>query len=189
MSLLILGLALFLGGHLFTRFRDARARLIARFGEGPYKLGYSALVAVGLALTIYGYGHAARIEVWSPPGWTRHVAITLMWPAFVLLVATYLPGHIRAKAKHPMVAAVKIWASGHLIANGDLASIVLFGTFLAYAVLARILLQRAERAEGPPPRPASWPYDVAALALGSAIYVLFGLYLHPILIGVPAFAL
>lgn len=187
MLLLVLGLALFLGTHLMTRARARRAGLVAALGEGRYKGLYSLASALGLALTIYGYAHAPTVALWAPPVWTRHLAIALMWPAFVLVVAAYLPGHIRAKAKHPMLAGVKIWASAHLLANGDLASVVLFGSFLAWAVAARILLKRQERAEGAPRRAASWQNDAVALVLGSVTYLLFGLFLHPILIGVPAF--
>ena len=110
-----------------------------------------------------------------------------MLPAFVLLVATYLPGNIRAKLKHPMLVAVKLWAFAHLLANGDLKSILLFGSFLAWAVIARIGLKRQERREGRAPQTASWRNDVLALVIGTVLYGLFGSVLHPILIGVPAF--
>ncbi|WP_020185091.1 NnrU family protein [Methylopila sp. 73B] len=189
MAILVLGLALFLGTHLFTRARGPRAALIARLGETGYKGLYSLASAVGLAAIIYGYGHAPFVALWTPPGWTRHIPITLMWPAFVLLVAAYLPGKIRARAKHPMLAAVKLWAFSHLCANGDLASVLLFGGFLAYGVIDRILLKRHERAHGAPARPGSWQNDVLALALGTVLYALFGAFLHAILIGVPAFNL
>lgn len=189
MLLLILGLALFLGAHLLTRARGVRAGLIASIGDGPYKIAYSLVSLAGLVLIVIGWRAAPYVELWSPPVWTRHITITLMWPVFVLLVATYLPGHIRAKAKHPMLAAVKLWATAHLISNGDLASVVLFGSLLAYAVFARIALKRAERVEGPVARPASWQNDVVALLIGTIVYGLFGAFLHPLLIGKPAFGL
>ncbi|MFC3693283.1 NnrU family protein [Chenggangzhangella methanolivorans] len=189
MALLILGLALFLGAHLVTRARGVRAGLIARFGEGGYKAAYSLVSLAGLVLIVIGWQAAPYIEIWSPPAWTRHVVILLMWPVFVLLAAYRLPGHIRARAKHPMLAAVKLWATAHLIANGDLASMLLFGSFLAWGVVARIGLKRQERATGAPPRPASWQNDVIALVIGTAIYLLFGTFLHPLLIGRPAFAI
>ncbi|MGA0530938.1 NnrU family protein [Hansschlegelia sp. KR7-227] len=189
MGVLILGLAVFLGAHLFTRARDARARLIARLGETPYKIAYALVSALGLVLIVVGYRAAPFVEIWAPPAWTRHLVITLMWPAFVLLVAAYLPGNIRAKAKHPMLAALKLWATAHLIANGDLASMLLFGSLLAYGVVARILLKREERKNPPVVRKGSWQNDVIALLIGTALYALTGAFLHPILIGVPAFTL
>ncbi|MFC7052816.1 NnrU family protein [Hansschlegelia quercus] len=187
MLILVLGLVLFIGGHLVTRARGVRSRLVARVGEPAYKGAYALITALGLALILLGWRYGPFVPVWDPPGWTRHIPITLMWPAFVLLVATYLPGHIRAKLKHPMLVAVKLWASAHLVANGDLKSILLFGSFLAWAVIARIGLKRQERREGRAPQPASWQNDVVALVIGTVLYGLFGTFLHPILIGVPAF--
>lgn len=192
MLVLVLGLVVFLGAHLFTRARDRRAAMIAAFGgEGTYKLVYSLASAVGLVLIVVGWRLSPVVDVWSPPSWTRHVPEALMWPAFVLLFASHLPGHIKAKAKHPMLLAVKIWATAHLIANGDLASIILFGSFLAWAVVARILIKRAERREGAAPvvPPASWRNDVIALIIGTVSYGLFGALLHPLLIGVRAFGM
>ncbi|GBD48581.1 NnrU family protein [Methylopila sp. Yamaguchi] len=189
MAILAFGLALFLGTHLFTRAAGLRAALVARLGETGYKGLYSLASAVGLAAIIYGYSHAPAVALWSPPGWTRHIPITLMWPAFVLLLAAYLPGKIRERAKHPMLAAVKLWAFSHLCANGDLPSVLLFGGFLAYGVIARILLKRHERAHGAPARRGSWQNDVVAVALGTVLYALFGAFLHAVLIGVPAFIL
>jgi uncharacterized membrane protein len=190
MFLLCLGLGLFLAAHLFTRARARRDALIARIGETPYKIAYSLISLAGLALVVVGYGHAPYVEVWSPPAWTRHVAVTLMWPAMILLVAAYLPGRIQAKTKHPMLAALKLWATAHLVANGDLASIVLFGSLLAYGVAARIALKRRERAEGARPRAlGSWQNDVVAVVLGTVVYGLFGAFLHPLLIGKPAFGM
>ena len=186
MLVLVAGLLIFFGVHLSTRARDNRARLIARFGEGPYKVAYSAISTLALVLIVLGWRSAPFIEIWSPPAWTRHVTITLMLPAFILLAAAYLPGHIRAKAKHPMLAALKLWAAAHLVSNGDLASIILFGSFLAYGVVDRIMLKRAGRGEVRAPQKASWGADVMAVVIGTAAYLLFGIYLHPLLIGVPA---
>ncbi|PZQ17801.1 MAG: NnrU family protein [Ancylobacter novellus] len=183
MILLVLGLVLFIGAHLFARARGPRAALVGRMGEGPYKALYSLVSLAGLALIVIGWRAAPFVEVWSPPVWTRHLALLLMWPAFVLLVSYRLPGHIRAKAKHPMLAAVKLWATAHLLANGDLAGILLFGSLLAWAVFARVALKKAERVEGAPPRPASWQNDLIAIVIGTALYLLFGAFLHPLLIG------
>ncbi|MDR4305073.1 NnrU family protein [Chelatococcus sambhunathii] len=189
MLLLVLGLAVFIGAHLFTRARGVRAGLIARLGEGPYKGLYSLVSLIGLVLIVLGWRTAPYVELWSPPVWTRHLAPLLVWPAFVLIFSAHLPGHIRAKAKHPMLAGLKLWATAHLIANGDLASVILFGSLLAYGVVARIALKRDERAHGAPARPASWQNDVIAAVIGTAAFLLFGAFLHPLLIGKPAFGM
>ena len=187
MLLLVLGLVVFLGTHLFTRARGPRAALVARLGEGPYKGLYSLAALAGLALIVLGWRAAPFVELWSPPAWTRHVTVLLVWPAFILFFAAHLPGYIRSKTKHPMLAGLKLWAAAHLIANGDLASVILFGSLLAYGVIARIALKREERAHGAPERPASWQNDVIAVVIGTAVYLLFGAFLHPLLIGKPAF--
>lgn len=187
MILLVLGLALFLGVHASTRATARRAALIERYGEGPYKAGYSVASALGLALIVLGWRAAPFVPVWDPPAWTRHVAVALMWPAFVLLASAYAPSRIRAKVRHPMLAAVKLWATAHLIANGDLASIILFGAFLAYGVFARVALKRAPN-QGVTPRAATAKGDLIAVAAGTIAYLVFGGLLHRLLIGVPAFA-
>ena len=171
--------------------RQARAGLIGRLGEGTYKGLYSAVALVGIVLISIGYGQyraAGYIPVWTPPVWTQHLNLLLMVIAFILLAAAYLPGHIKARTKHPMLAAVKIWAFGHLLANGDLGSILLFGSFLAWAVLARISAKRRDPVRdhaGPVAAPAGWRNDAIAVAVGLGAYVLFAFYLHPVLIGVP----
>ncbi|MFD0936725.1 NnrU family protein, partial [Methylobacterium trifolii] len=145
MLILILGLVLFLGIHAFSIARAKRAEVIGQVGENRFKLGYTLLSALGLVLIGVGfhqYRAAGYIPVWDPPVWTRHLALLLMLPVFVLLAAAYLPGRIRARTKHPMLLAVKIWATAHLLANGDLGSMLLFGGFLAWAVAARISAKR-----------------------------------------------
>lgn len=186
MAFLVLGLILFLGSHLFTIARGPRAQAQARLGEGAYKIAYSVIAGVGLILIVYGFGAyraSAWVDLWRPPVWTRHLALLLNLPIFILLAA-YLPGRIQAMAKHPMLLAVKIWATAHLLANGDLGSVLLFGGFLAWAVLARISLKRRPGAVVP----AAMPFgrnDVIAIAIGLAAYVVMVLWLHPWLIGVP----
>jgi len=181
-----LGLWIFLGGHVFTTLRPQRAALIERVGEGAYKGLYSLVALVGLALIVHGFGayrSAGYIEVWNPPTFLRHLVLLLMWPAMVALVATYSPGLIKAKLKHPMLVAVKIWALAHLLANGDLGSIILFGSFLGWAVYARIAAKR----RGAPMLPADTPFgrgDIIALAVGTVAYLAM-IWLHPRLIGVP----
>ena len=195
MLLLILGLVLFLGTHAFSMVRSQRAAIVGRIGEGRFKLGYTALSLLGLVLIAVGfhdYRLAGYIPVWDPPVWTRHLALTLVWLAFVCLAAAYLPSHIRAKAKHPMLLAVKIWATAHLLANGDLGSILLFGGFLAWAVAARISAKRRALAPGAVvaqhggavAAPHGWRNDILALVIGTAVWFVFARYLHYPLIGV-----
>jgi uncharacterized membrane protein len=188
---LICGLAVFFAPHVFITFRERRAAVIARWGEGPYKFAFSLVSLLGLVLIIYGFGlyrSTGWVDVWSPPRWTRHLADLLMLPAIILLVAAYAPGVIKRTVKHPMLVAVKLWASAHLIANGDLGSIVLFGSFLAWAVYDRIAVKRRETAgEVPHPFTGSWRNDVAALVVGTLVYLAIGFTFHPLFIGVPAF--
>jgi uncharacterized membrane protein len=192
MTLLLLGLVLFIGMHAFSMARNARAAAIARLGEGPYKGLYALVSLVGVVLIAIGFGRyraAGYIPVWDPPVWTRHLALLLVWFAFVFFAAAYLPGRIRNFAKgHPMLLGLKIWAAAHLLANGDLGSIILFGALLAWGVAARISAKRRDEVRdhaGPATVPAGWRNDVLALAIGTAAYVLFAFWLHPWLIGVP----
>jgi uncharacterized membrane protein len=193
MLILILGLVIFLGTHVFSMRREARAAAIARLGEGPYKGLYSLLSLLGLVLVVWGFGRYRAndwIDVWYPPVWTRHLALLLVWAAFVCLAAAYLPGRIKRALKHPMLAGVKIWALAHLLANGDLGSILLFGSILAWAVMARISVKR-RRDEvrdhgGPVSEPSGWRNDILALAIGTVLWFAFARWLHPLLIGVPA---
>jgi uncharacterized membrane protein len=163
-----------------------RDKLAARLGENGYKALFSLLSIAGFALLVWGFATAPVIQVWTPPAWTRWVAIALMLPAFIFLVAAYVPGEIKAKLKHPFLVAIKTWALAHLIANGDLASIVLFGSFLAYAVYDRITLKRRQPTSLIElPGPGSKRNDVIAVVLGTALYLAFLLWLHPLLIGRP----
>jgi uncharacterized membrane protein len=191
MALLILGLVIFLGVHAFTMARAARAALIARLGEGPYKGLYALASLIGVVLIAVGFGRyraAGYMEVWDPPVWTRHLALLLMWPAWVMVVAAYLPGRIKRTLKHPMLAGVKLWAFAHLLANGDLGSILLFGSILVWAVLARISAKRRDEVRdhaGPAAAPAGARNDILAVAIGTAIFLAFLYRLHLWLIGVP----
>ena len=187
---MILGLVLFIGVHLVTTKRDFRAQLIARFGESLYKLGFALVSAVGLALIVWGfaaYRADGWIDVWYPPKAMRHIAVALMLPAVILLVAAYIRGGIYRVVKHPMLTAVKLWALAHLLANGDLGSIILFGGLLAWAVVDRISLKR--RADpGSPPIPVGGPLnDVIAVGVGIVAYLALGFAFHPVVIGVPVF--
>lgn len=191
LAILILGLAVFLGAHVFVTRRDARSALIARIGEGPYKGLFSLVSLIGLVLIVYGYGYYRAyewIDVWYPPVWTRHLAAALVLPAIILIVAAYIPGKIKTTLKHPMLAGVKLWAVAHLLANGDLGSIILFGSILAWAVFDRITLKHRSDPGAPPVPVGGWGKDVAAVAVGLVVYAGLGALFHPYVIGVPVFS-
>jgi uncharacterized membrane protein len=186
MTLLIAGLILFLGMHSIAIFAsDWRDRTHAQMGDRPWKALYSVISIAGFVMLVWGYG-AARLEpvvLYSPPYWTRYVAAVLMLPVFPLLLAAYLPGRIKTAAKHPMLAAVKFWALAHLIANGMLADVLLFGGFLAWAVADRISFKR--RQQRPIRTAPAKPFnDAIAVVAGLALYALFMSYLHVRWIGV-----
>lgn len=187
---MIAGLVVFLGVHALTTQRDVRARLIASTGEGTYKILYSLVSVAGLALIIWGFARyraTGWIDVWYPPVALEHIAVALMLPAVILVVASYIRGRIYTTLKHPMLAGVKLWAAAHLLANGDLGSIILFGSFLAWAVFDRISLKRRGDA-GAPPIPVNGPTnDLIAIAVGVIAYVALGYAFHPAVIGVPVF--
>jgi len=188
MSLLLLGLALFLGVHLLTTLRGVRAALIGRLGEGRYKGLYSLVSATGLVLIFIGFGvyrSAGYIQVWAPPSSLFHpIALFLLWLSFVALVATYAPpSRIKSLLRHPLLVAVKAWALSHLLVNGDLGSMLLFGSLLAWAVYDRIAVKRRGDAGAPP---TAWSKnDVLVLMIGTAAYVAM-FWLHDSLIGVTA---
>ena len=185
---LILGLILFFGAHVFTTRRDARAQSIARMGEGTYKILYSLVSLAGLALIIWGfakYRATGWIDVWNPPVAFKHIAVALMLPAVILVVASYIRGRIYTTLKHPMLTGIKLWAAAHLLANGDLGSIILFGSFLAWAVYDRISLKSRSDA-GAPPIPVGGPgNDLIAIAVGLVAYLALAFAFHPVVIGVP----
>ena len=190
LAIMILGLAAFLGGHAVATFRAERAAMVARIGEGPYK-GLFALVALaGIALVSYGFGQyrdAGLIELWHPPAWTRHVTVALMWPAVICVVAAYIRGDIQRVLKHPMLVGVKLWALAHLIANGDLGGIVLFGSILAWAVLDRITLKRRSDPGAPAIPSGGRRNDIIAVVVGTLVYLGLGFWFHPYLIGLRVF--
>ena len=190
LAILILGLIVFIAPHVFVTRREARAGAIARLGEWPYKGLFSLISIIGVVLIGWGFARyraSGYIPVWSPPGWTRHVAVALMWPAIVFFVAAYIPGNIKRTLKHPMLVGVKLWAFAHLLANGDLGSIILFGGILAWAVFDRISLKRRTDPGAPPIPVGGWGNDVAAVIVGTLVYLALGFVFHPLVIGVPAF--
>lgn len=191
MTLLILGLVIFLGMHSVRIFAEGfRSAQIARLGLGGWKAVYSLVSIVGFVLLVYGYGEArtAPVVLWSPPLWTRHVAALLTIPAFVLLAAAYVPGtRIKKAVGHPMVAGVKIWAFAHLLSNGMLADVLLFGGFLAWAVLDYMAARRRDRVAGTVYIAGPVARDVAAVAIGLAAWAAFAFWLHGVLFGVRPF--
>jgi uncharacterized membrane protein len=189
LAILILGLAIFVIPHVFVTRREARAAAIARFGEGTYKVLFSLVSIIGVVLMGWGFARyraAGMIPVWSPPDFMRHVTVALTWPAIVLIVAAYIPGNMKRTLKHPMLAGVKLWAFAHLLANGDLGSIILFGGILAWAVFDRISLKRRTDPGAPPIRVGGWSRDVTAVLVGTLLYFALGYLFHPYVVGVPA---
>jgi uncharacterized membrane protein len=189
LGILILGLLVFLGTHIFVSFRDARANVVARMGLPVYRGVFALVSLAGLALIIWGYGlYRAHewIQVWSPPGFMRHITIGLMLFAVIFAVAAFIPSHIKTRLKHPMLASVKTWALAHLLSNGDLGSILLFGAFLGWGVYARIAAKKRKDA-GPAAAPAGWTNDAIVVGIGIVVYLALGYAFHPVVIGVPVF--
>ncbi len=185
MSILIIGLVLFLGVHSIAIVAPDPLRARARIGEWGWKGIYGVLSLIGLALVVHGFALAreAPVVLYTPPPWMRHVTFLFMLPVFPLLLAAYLPGRIKTAVKHPMLAAVKFWAFAHLLFNGRLADVLLFGAFLAWAVVDRISLKtRAPKAlrTAPPGR----FNDAIAVVLGLALYGFFVAWAHVRLFGV-----
>jgi uncharacterized membrane protein len=187
MIYLITGLVLFLGAHLAIIFRGFRTKIIAKIGDKGWRVGISLCTLIGLVLIAYGFSQyraGGYVRLYEPPLFLRHLALILNLPVFVLLASAYLPGYIKATIKHPMLAAVKLWALAHLCANGDLGSVILFGSILAWAVIARIAVKKREMAEPPPPRSGPLRNDLIAILIGLTAYILVLDWLHAILIGV-----
>ena len=188
MLYLILGLVIFFGAHLFTTFRSREPGkdIKAKLGYGPYMGLYSLVPIAGFVLICWGFDATRDAgSLYMAPSWGRHVNLALMLPSLILLVASQLPtGAIKKAVKHPMLVAVKLWAFGHLLANGELNSVILFGSFLAYAVIDRIAVKK--RGDNGPARDAavSVMSDVGAVVIGGGLYVAILMWLHPILFGV-----
>ena len=190
--ILILGLIAFLGAHTFVTAREARAAAMTRLGWA-YWPAFAIVSLIGVILIAWGfsiYRQTGWIDVWSPPRFMRHITISLMWVSTVLVLAAYLPGHIKKWTKHPMLAGVKIWAFAHLLSNGDLGSILLFGSFLAWGIYARIAVKRREAAgeiTNTLAVDSGWTNDAVVLVVGTFIYLALGYVFHPVMIGVPVF--
>ncbi len=188
MTWLITGLVMFMLPHGVRMVADGwRTRTLARVGEGTYKGVYSLLSVAGFALIIYGFGVARQqpVQLWSPPVAMRHVASLLMLLSFILLAAAYVPGNqIKARLHHPMVLGVKTWALAHLLANGNVAHVVLFGVFLAWAVWNFVASRRRDRAQNTVYPPGKTGATVVTLGAGLLAWGLFAFWLHGWLIGV-----
>lgn len=184
---LIIGIVIFLGVHLIPTSPELKNGLIERFGATAYKIGFGILSLIGLVVIVLGYhklqiSPEKNVSLWYPPIFMRHIAVALMLPAMIFLAAYFIPSRIRMAVKHPMIVAIKTWALAHLLANGDLASVILFGSFLAYAVYDRISMKRR-----PAPAVVASPSiinDVAVVVLGIAFFAFFLLWGHEFLIGV-----
>jgi uncharacterized membrane protein len=192
MLVLVLGLVLFLGVHSVRIPADAwRAERIARMGPNGWKVAYSLLSVLGLVLIIWGYGLTRQdpIDLWDPPRGTRHAASLLVLLAFVLLAATYVPGNrIKAAVHHPMVLSVKVWAFAHLISNGRLADLVLFGAFLVWAIVLYAASRQRDRRNGIAFAPAGgWSRDAITVVAGGVGWYVFAFHLHGAWIGVSPF--
>jgi uncharacterized membrane protein len=189
MVLLLIGLAIFFLAHVVPTLPDWRRRLVGWLGEGGYKAAFSIVSAFGLALIVIGYGRMQGVadqnpEIWTPPVWTRHLAFIVMLPAMILLVATYVPSRIRSATRHPMLTAIKLWAGSHLLANGDLASILLFGSFLGFAGYDRRSAER-RAARGPLGSRTDGPgKDVIVVFVGLVLYTFMLVVGHALLIGI-----
>jgi uncharacterized membrane protein len=191
MGVLLIGLVLFLGAHSTRIFADGwRTGVIARRGEGAWKGGYTVVSLVGLALLVWGYGlaHQQPVVLWQPPVATRHIAALLTLVSFVFLAAAYVPRNaIKAKLHHPMVLGVKVWAFAHLIANGSLADVLLFGSFLVWAVLSFRAARQRDRAAGTVYAPGTAAGTAIAVVAGLVAWAVFAFWAHGVLIGVRPF--
>ena len=188
MVILLFGLVLFLGVHSTRIVADGwRSAMIGRIGETPWKAVYALLSVVGFVLIVWGFGLARQqpVQLWMPPRGMRHLAALLTLISFVLLAATYVPRNaIKARLHHPMVLAVKVWALAHLLANGNLAHTVLFGTFLVWAALSFRAARARDRAAGTVYAPGTTTGTVTTVLVGAFGWALFAFWAHGALIGV-----
>lgn len=189
LTILVLGLVVFIANHLFVTVRGARAAALARLGKPLYHTLFGLMSLVGLALIVWGfadYRATGWVQVWTPPAFMRHVTLGLMLIASILIAAYLIPSRIKARTRYPLIAAVKVWAFAHLLANGDLGGIVLFGSLLAWAVYAYVTAKRRTDVT-PPVAPKGVANDVAVLVAGIAIYLALGFWFHPYVIGLQVF--
>jgi uncharacterized membrane protein len=191
MTFLIAGILIFFGVHLVRVAAPAwRERKVARLGPGPWRGLYSAVSIAGFVLLLMGYGRVkdAGGVLWTPPDGARLVAAAAMLPAFILLVATYVPGRIRAAVRHPMLLATLIWSAAHLLTNGALADVLLFGSFFAWAAVVTADAWRRTDAAPPPSLPAGRANDLIVVVVGAALWLALVAGGHRWLFGAPILA-
>ena len=191
MTVLILGLILFLGPHSVRIVAEPwRTQMLQRLGEKPWKGLYSLVSLIGFALIIWGYGLARYdpVVLWQPPVAMRHIASLLTLASFILLTAAYVPGNsIKARLRHPMILGVKLWAFGHLLATAKLADVVLFGAFLLWAILDFRAARGRDRALGTTYAAGSMGGTLVTLVLGVAAWAAFAFWAHAAWIGIAPF--
>ncbi len=186
MSILVVGLIIFFAVHSVSIVNEGwRDRMLASIGEGPWKGIYSVVATIGFILMIWGYGLARQetAVLFLAPNWLRHLAMLLLLPVFPLLLATYFPGRIQTLARHPMLIATLLWSFAHLMVNGRLADVLLFGAFLLWAALD-LFSTRRRTPRVVPGAPVSRVNDIIVLVLGLLLYGLFVVWLHSVLVGV-----
>ena len=193
MAMLIAGLLLFIGAHSTRIFADDwRSTMIARLGEKPWKGLISVLSLAGFVLMIFGYDavRSAPVPIYAPPTGLRHLAVLLMLIASILLVAAYVPRNsLKAKMGHPMVLSVKTWAFAHLLANGTLADLLLFGSFVIWAVLDFRASRRRDRANGTLYPEGAIGNTLVTVVLGAVVWAVFAFWLHARWVGVAPIAM
>jgi uncharacterized membrane protein len=188
---LVLGLILFLGPHVFVTMRPQRDAVLKQLGEWPYKGLFAVLSIAGLYVIGKGFGMyeaAGPLVLWTPPAWTRHITEALMLLAWIFVAAAYLRGNINHALKHPMLVGVKTWAVAHLLVNGDVGGIILFGSVLAWAVYDRITLKHRSDPGGPPIPEGGWKNDIAAVVVGLVLYAAAFFPFHSLVVGRPLLA-
>jgi uncharacterized membrane protein len=192
MTALILGLVIFLGVHSVRIYADAwRTGMRGQIGENAWKSAYSLASIAGFVLIVWGYGQArlSPVPLWAPMLWTRHLAALLMLASFVLLAAAYVPKNgLKAKLHHPMVLSVKVWALAHLLANHTLADLVLFGSFVVWAVLDFRSARQRDRAAGTVYPAGTVAGTAATVVVGTVAYLAFAFWAHAYLFGVRPFS-
>lgn len=184
MALLVLGLTIFCMVHLVSVLPTLRSSAVNKLGLLGFKAGFAVIALAGLVMVVIGLQQAPFVALWQPPAFMRHITMLLMLPAVILLMAAYVPNNLKRKVRHPMLMSVKVWATAHLLANGDLASMLLFTTFLAFAV---VMMVRLNRRDPKPAIPAKARYWDALLIVVSL--VVFGALAkhHQYFTGMPLF--
>lgn len=176
-----LGIGLFFGLHVMPSLPNLRDRLIGRMGETPYKAAYSLVALIGLILIAMGYSRMDYQELWPSPDWASHLALAVMPIVFILQVAAELKGHIRKTIKHPMIIGILLWAIVHLIANGDRASLYLFGSFAVFSVFS--IISSSRRGKFPKYTTPKIMHDVIAVGIGIVLFAGV-LWAHEFLFGI-----